>query len=487
MLTPNRVRTAGVWETRRLPHELPSLRLAQTSRLVRRLAKLLLLLLALAVLVIAFAPWQQSVTGSGNVVAYAPLDRQQVVESPIKGRIISWGDDIRENAYVKKGQKILEIQDVDPSLLQRLEDQLAASERQVKAQHEQFEASQRQVDAALTIVTAYEAQVEAFITVREQTVAAADEYIKMTEQKVTAAEQDFAAEEAARIQAEADYERQSDLFKEGLASEAKMQLAEQKWKEAKAKVNKAAAYVESARNELQAKRNERSAKEREAQAKIDSAHAVLRKAHSDVAKAEGDAAKAVSEITKSEKELLDMQVKLSRQQSQIVVAPRDGFILQMLAQQGGELVKEGDPLCVLVPDTADRAVQIWINGNDAPLVEVGRHVRLQFEGWPAVQFAGWPSVAVGTFGGQVAAVDSTDDGKGKFRVLIRPDPNDPPWPADRFLRQGVRANGWILLNRVSLSYEVWRRLNGFPPVISTGEPKSDSKGSGAKDLIKAGK
>ena len=91
------------------------------------------------------------------------------------------------------------------------------------------------------------------------------------------------------------------------------------------------------------------------------------------------------------------------------------------------------------------------------------------------RFAGWPAVAVGTFGGEVVSVDATDNGRGKFRVLIKPDPTDKPWPEERFLRQGVRANSWVLLNRVPLWFEVWRQLNGFPPVISMekeGESKS---------------
>ena len=54
-----------------------------------------------------------------------------------------------------------------------------------------------------------------------------------------------------------------------------------------------------------------------------------------------------------------------------------------------------------------------------------------------------------------------------------PDAEDEPWPDVRFLRQGVRSKGWVLLNRVSLGYEIWRQLNGFPPVISASEPKSD--------------
>ena len=52
---------------------------------------MLAVLLGVAIIATLFAPWQQSVTGSGNVIAYAPLERQMVVESPIKGRILDWG------------------------------------------------------------------------------------------------------------------------------------------------------------------------------------------------------------------------------------------------------------------------------------------------------------------------------------------------------------------------------------------------------------
>ena len=48
--------------------------------------------------------------------------------------------------------------------------------------------------------------------------------------------------------------------------------------------------------------------------------------------------------------------------------------------------------------------------------------------------------------------------------VIVPDPQDRPWPSERFLRQGVRTKGWVLLNRVSLAFEIWRQLNGFPPL-----------------------
>ena len=99
---------------------------------------------------------------------------------------------------------------------------------------------------------------------------------------------------------------------------------------------------------------------------------------------------------------------------------------------------------------------------------------------------GWPQLAIGTFGGEVVFVDAADNGKGQFRVVVGPsddivDRGDGPvtvgWPdKDRWLRQGARANAWIMLNQVPLWFEIWRKINGFPPVITDEEePFSDGQ------------
>jgi hypothetical protein len=161
----------------------------------------------------------------------------------------------------------------------------------------------------------------------------------------------------------------------------------------------------------------------------------------------------------------------------------------------GEFLSAGDPMATIVPDTEERLVELWMDGNDIPLiqerdtladgriVQEGSRVRLQFEGWPAVQFIGWPSVARGTFGGEVVLIDPTDDGTGRFRVLVAPRPDTTgdgdvvDWPGTRWLRQGVLANGWVLLGRVPLWYEIWRQLNGFPPALQ-GDPTMRGGGTG---------
>ena len=75
-----------------------------------------------------------------------------------------------------------------------------------------------------------------------------------------------------------------------------------------------------------------------------------------------------------------------------------------------------------------------------------------------------PGGAAGTFPGKVSWVDAADDGEGKFRIVVTPDPAGEPWPDADVLRQGVRAKGFVLLQRVTLGYELWRQINGFPPL-----------------------
>ena len=185
--------------------------------------------------------------------------------------------------------------------------------------------------------------------------------------------------------------------------------------------------------------------------------------------------------------LAKAEVKFSRQQTQLVTAPRNGIILRVLHGSGTVVVKEGDLLARFVPDAAEPAVEIFVDGNDLPLIYPGRLVRLQFEGWPAVQFSGWPSVAIGTFGGVVSVVDPSASSNGKFRVIITPE-KGVKWPSNTYLRQGTRVYGWILLNTVKLGYELWRQFNGFPvsldapptDLIEYQQNKKNSKGSDKK-------
>lgn len=170
----------------------------------------------------------------------------------------------------------------------------------------------------------------------------------------------------------------------------------------------------------------------------------------------------LAKLAEAESKVASAEVMLSRQTRQKIIAPQDGQILNTFAGDTATLVKEGDVLAEFLPVNLDIGIALDIAGMDIPLVRLGQKVRLRFDGWPAMQFSGWPTTSVGTFGGVVSIIDPAISPTGKFRVIISK-PKDEYWPPEKLLRVGVRVQGWILLETVSLGYEIWRQLNGFPP------------------------
>ena len=301
----------------------------------------------------------------------------------------------------------------------------------------------------------YGQNIEDFRAAKEAAVAAATELVAAAKSKWDAKQKLVPGYEAKKLQARLNYERQNGLLQQGIQSPKEVEKYRKDLDVATAELEAIGLEVAAAKEEWQAKQNELVQKEREAQTKVDYARAMQQD--------------ALGQVATIQKDQRDVRVKLAELDRLNIQAPRDGTLYRLNIAERGQMLKKGDPLFTIVPDTTERAVELWVSGNDTPLIQKGDHVRLQFEGWPAVQFAGWPSVAVGTFGGEVVTIDPTDDGTGKFRILAKPD-GEVEWPSERFLRQGTRANGWVLLKQVPLGYEIWRQLNGFPPVISKDEP-----------------
>ena len=194
------------------------------------------------------------------------------------------------------------------------------------------------------------------------------------------------------------------------------------------------------------------------------------------------------EVSKAQAVLAKAQREVARQNTQTVIAPRDAWVVRVRSGEGAQIVKQGDPLLILAPRTEKLAAEIWVDANDATLINVGNNARLEFAGWPAVQIPGWPSLAIGTFEAKVALVDAIASQKGRFRVLLVP---AGPWPSELFVRQGARASGFVNMSTVSLGWEVWRQFNGMPAKseliedemlkllepksVATPKPKSEDK------------
>lgn len=220
--------------------------------------------------------------------------------------------------------------------------------------------------------------------------------------------------------------------------------------------------------------------------------APVRAAEADLQSVIAGVASIDDSIAAAEQQRDNMKARVAQQKVYAPVAGRISRVGKTLGM--GQTVKKDDLLCEIVPETQDQAVALYISEADASLVRVGRKVRLQFNGFPAVQVSGFPAAAVGTFAGIVTNIDPDSSGKG-VRLQIKPDTNgargrkEKPWPESRLLRPGTGTVGWVLLEKVPLWYELWRQFNAFPPEFRdqvdaiSGQGKTDTpKPSTTKEL-----
>lgn len=445
-----------------------SLGRVRTPPAARWAGRLLLLGFVFAPIVLVFVPWQQTVRGRGQVVAFDPTERKQVVTALVGGQVKKWH--VVEGSRVKAGEPIVDIDDNDPDLALRLAKQKEFLKDRLKAAREEMAEQDRAVAAQEKAAAAAVGAAKANREAAAKMVDVAKETKKNNE--FALAYEKVRGERFGQMVA-------SDA---GLASGLEARQAKMQADQAATNVLRAAAEIDRALAAVQT-----------ADSQVLQAEAAGLQA---VATARGSLRRAEGGVFDVEQRLQELDTRIQRYEARFVKAPVAGVVFRVAANggAGGQMVKEGDELAVIVPDAADRVVELLIDGVDAPLVAAhmqqtgrGPHVRLQFEGWPAVQFAGWPSVAVGTFGGRVRQMDPTDDGYGRFRILVEPEEMFPgdTWPEGLFLRQGNQTVGWVFLNRVTLGFELWRQFNGFPPVIAPKPPEKDKDG-GKPPKVKPG-
>jgi multidrug efflux pump subunit AcrA (membrane-fusion protein) len=393
------------------------------------------------ILILAFVPWTQTIKAQGQLSAYSPAERPQEIHAPLEGRIATWH--VNEGMTVKKQDLLLDLVDVDPKflapdLLTRLDESMQALEerRETTLARAHFLAKQLEEMDKLTDATTRSA---------ESRVQEASRRIQSNVQRQTAAK---VAEQTVNL----NLQRSHILEAEGLISRRELELAIQAEAAAQAerKASDAALQeVAQSRLALTHGRVQIEAELVQRMLNIRSQRAV-----------------ALGEAAQASKELADLALTRSnavqRRTASRITAPMDGTVVRMARVGAGEIVKQGDSLFTIVPDTATRAVEMWAEPLDAPLLRPGRKVRLMFHGIPTIPLPSWPELMAGTFDGTVLVVDQTPDSQKRFRFWVAQDPEADAWPPQSLVRQGTQVMGWVLLNRVPLWYELWRRVNLFP-------------------------
>lgn len=412
----------------------------------------LLLGFAIFCFIAMFFPWTQNISGKGNVTTLKPGQRPQSIQSPIPGRIEKWH--VNEGDFVMKGDTILEISEVkseyfDPNLVERTGDQIKAKSSSVVSYNEKIKALQRQIMALQTE--------------RKLKLEQTRNKLKQAHLKVKSDSIDLEAAKTNISIAELQYNRTVTLQQEGLKATRDVEDKRLKFQEAQAK------YI-SQENKYLASQNELINAEMEISSTNASYADKIAKAQSDLYTAQSAQFDTEAQVSKLENEFSNYEI---RDKLRHVVAPQSGYINKALVGGIGETFKEGDRLVSIMPSEYDLAVETFVEPLDLPLLHVGEKVRIQFDGWPAIVFSGWPNVSYGTYGGEVVAIENFISPNGKYRVLIAPDKHDHEWP--QAIRVGSGAYTMALLNDVPIWFELWRKLNGFPPNYYQPETKNNTE------------
>ena len=386
---------------------------------------------------VLFLPWTQNIRAKGKVTTLNQQYRPQALNTLLPGKIVKWY--ASEGDFVKKGDTIIQLSEVKTEYLDPF-----LTENYGK----QIEAKTLSSEGYLNKAKTAEIQISALREGLRLKTAANNNKIEQQLLKISSDSLDLIAEENA-LNA---YSRQIDAAKtmldQGALSMVEFEKRRVTFQNSKAKVNSVSNKLNQSKQELLNLKIERNSIFQDYQEKI--------------SKAEGDRFSSISSARSTEAEISKLQNQMAsyavRQGMLYILAPQDGQIVKTKKAGIGEVLKEADIIAEVVPEMPDKAVELYIQPMDLPLLSLGQKIRFVFDGFPAIVFSGCPNSSYGTFGGKVTYIETSSNENGLFRVLVAP---DEKWP--EMLKIGGGANGIALLKDVPIYFELWRNINGFPP------------------------
>jgi multidrug resistance efflux pump len=389
-------------------------------------------------LIALFMPWTQTISSYGKVSTLNPAQRPQTIQSRISGRIEKWF--VNEGDHLKKGDTIAYISEIkedyfDPNLINRTEDQVKSKQSSIQSYEEKVNSIDNQINAINSTLTL---KIEQLLN-----------KIKQGSLKVESDSIDFVTSTNNYKISEDQFKRFEELLQKGVISKTDFENRKAKQQEALAKKISSENKWRNSKNDLINNYIELNTAKQEYNEKL--------------MKAESDKFSTLSSLYDAEIGLTKMQNQLTnytiRNTYYYVTAPQDGYVTKTFVLGVGEIVKDSETLISFVPEQKEFSVELYVEPMDLPLVHKGMDVQLTFDGWPAFVFSGWPGVSFGTYHARVVSVDKVISENGKFRVLAIEEKHD--WPISTQVGGGVQ--GLVLLKSVPVFYEMWRKLNGFPP------------------------
>lgn len=419
-----------------------------TSKVLRSI----LLSLFIVVIITSFLPWTQTIRSEGFVTTLKPEHRPQRLNSVIGGQVETWF--VQEGDYVSKGDTILKIKEIkdayfDDKLLTRTKNQVELKKQsatnygdKVKLMEEQMAVLKAQRDLSLS--QAENKLQQAILKVQNDSITA------------TAEATNYAI-------AQQQFNRMDSLYRQGLKSKYDFE-------QRKLKLQQTQAYALSAKNKWLNAQNEVT------NLRIN-LNNIQVKFQSDLNKLQSERISTLTQQNEAEGNVNKLENTYSNYQFRnglyFITAPQNGYVTKTATYGIGEIIKEGQEILSFMPMDYELALELYVEPIDLPLIQVSEEVRIQFDGWPAIIFSGWPNASHGTYSGKIYAIDQFISDNGKYRVLVKQDPEQIPWPDA--LRVGSGATNLILLGDVPVWYELWRNVNGFPPEYYKAKEQKEKK------------
>jgi adhesin transport system membrane fusion protein len=412
-------------------YEFKTLEKVALNKIVRKIWKITISIILILVAIL-FLPWEQTIKGKGFLTALDPTERHHPVLAPVDGFIDKFY--VKENQFVKSGEPLFKMLDLDKNYLVKLESVKRDLEIQIENTKIEMKNLENEISETKNIL-------EKGLYVFAQKISQNSEKVKSLKFKQKAIKKNHEIEEN-------NFERIKKLYQDGIESKREFEKSENIFVKAESEKENIRIEIEITSKNSEILQNEQQKFLSEIESKI-----------------LGLKNKIVS--VESRKKNLNAQLEkhliiIERYKRSEVVAEKDGFVVRLFKNDKDRYIKKGEDILHFAPIVTEKSILLQVSDFNMPLVKEGLPVRIMFFGWPALQVSGWPKIQFGSYGGFVKRVEHISHDQGFYYAYVTEDPSDP-WPDGFDLRIGSQATVWVRLSTVPIWYQLWRFMNAIPP------------------------
>lgn len=412
--------------------EFRSLELVRQHSIVRRYVRITLGIFVVFFLILLL-PWEQTAKGVGTLTAFDPRERDYRITATVDGFIDTFY--VQENQFVKKGDKLFRMRDLDAEYENRL---MSIRQKSIHKYNNTLVKLENLKENLKSQKKVYDAGLEIY-----------KKKIAKLKNSLSALEEQRHVLKNKRELELTNYKRSKILYKNGTESKRDLELKKNTYLNTKAQYQKIVADIKNIEYDLEIEKDEKTKF-------INETEQSMNAIKNDILSTEN--------LAKTLKQSIEKEsTTISRYMSRDVLAKSDGYVVRIYLNDQNRLVKRGEQILYFSPIVTQRAIRMKVSDFNMPLMKEGLKARIIFYGWPALQISGWPKIKHGTYAGIIRNIERTAHEENVYYAVIVEDPDEESWPANESLRIGTHASLWIRLSVVNIWYEIWRLMVAQPP------------------------